>query len=320
MIFKKKNKKHKNTFLPIFFGYKTVENEIHWISTLVKINEIPTIGIPVIDSKSVKLKGQWESKLINRKINWAITRNSSYKYLFGRGIFCDKITNARILIIGVGAIGSMVAKTLVKCGAKNISIVDYDVKEPENVCRSEYNFSNGLYDKTFELIKTLHENSPFVNVNFHNNNEYFESFIKALHKDKEAKKEYEKSLNQFDIVFNCSTDSDLMFLLDQLKLSTDLINLSITNHAKDLVCAFYPNIYNYVQNQFINILDNDVDDLYNPSGCWSPTFKASYNDISLLTQYALKEINRKYEENKPKDNFTLSINSGNNTYIKFTQY
>lgn len=318
--FQKRNKKHKNTFLPIFFGYKTVENEIHWISTLVKINEIPTIGIPVIDSKGVKLKGQWESKLINRKINWAITRNSSYKYLFGRGTFCDKITNARILIIGVGAIGSMVAKTLVKCGAKNISIVDYDVKEPENVCRSEYNFSNGLYDKTFELIKTLHENSPFVNVNFHNNNEYFESFIKALHKDKEAKKEYEKSLNQFDIVFNCSTDSDLMFVLDQLKLSTDLINLSITNHSKDLVCAFYPNIYKYVQNQFINILDNDVKDLYNPTGCWSPTFKASYNDINLLTQYALKEINRKYEENKPKDNFTLSVNSENNTNIKFTQY
>ena len=318
--FKKINKKQKNTFFPIFFGYKTVENEIHWISTHVKTTEIPIRGIPVIDSKNVKLKGQWESKIIDQNINWAITKNSSYKYLFGRGTFCDKITNAKILIIGVGAIGSMVAKTLVKCGAKNLNIVDYDVKEPENVCRSEYNFSNGLYDKTFELIKTLQENSPFVNVNFYNNNEYFESFIKTFHKDKEAKKEYEKSLNQFDIVFNCSTDSDLMFVLDQLKLSTDLINLSITNHAKDLVCAFYPKLYNYVQNQFINILDNDVEDLYNPTGCWSPTFKASYNDISLLVQYALKEINRIYLESKPKDNFTLSINSDSNNDIKFTQY
>ena len=31
--------------------------------------------------------------------------------------------------------------------------------------------------------------------------------------------------------------------------------------------------------------------MYNPTGCWSPTFKASYNDISTLTQYALKIIN-----------------------------
>lgn len=318
--FQKRNYKPKKPLVPIFFGYKTVENEIHWISTLVNLNEMPTIGVPVVDLNGSKLKGQWKSKLIDQKINWCITRNSSYKYLFGRGTFCDKITDAKILIIGVGAIGSIVAKTLVKCGAKNISIVDYDIKEPENACRSEYNFSNGLYDKTSELINTLYENSPFVNIDFYNNNELFEVYIKVSHKNKEAIKKYEESLNQFDIVFNCSTDSDLMFVLNQLKLITDLINLSITNHAKDLVCAFYPNIYKYVQNQFTNILNNDVEDLYYPTGCWSPTFKASYNDISLLVQYALKEINVKYQESKPKDNFTLSMNSDKNTNIKFTQY
>lgn len=318
--FQKGNKKHKNAFLPIFFGYNTIENEIHWISTLIKLNDLPTKGVPVKDNNGVKIRNQWKSKLINKKIDWAITRNSSYKYLFGRGTFCNQINNAKILIIGVGAIGSIVAKTLVKCGAKDLSIVDYDVKEPENVCRSEYNFSNGLYDKTFELIKILQENSPFVNVKFHNNNEYFESFIKVFHKDKESQREYEESLNKFDLIFNCSADSDLMYVLDQLNLNTDLINLSITNHAKDLVCAFYPNIYNFVQNQFINVLENDVDDLYNPTGCWSPTFKASYNDIDLLVQYALKDLNVKYKENKPKDNFTLSTNSNSNFYIKLTQY
>lgn len=31
--------------------------------------------------------------------------------------------------------------------------------------------------------------------------------------------------------------------------------------------------------------------MYNPTGCWSPTFKASYNDVATLTQYALKIIN-----------------------------
>ena len=318
--FNKKNKKDKNALRPIFFGYETVGNEIHWISALVKIDDIPTIGIPVLDSNGIKIKGKWKGVLTNKNIDWAITRNSSYKYFFGRGTFCDEITNAKILIIGVGAIGSMVARTLVKCGAKDLVISDYDVKESENVCRSEYAFSNGLNDKTIELRQILFENSPFVDIKFHNYNEYFESFIKALHKNKETKKEYEEFLNQFDLIFNCSTDSCLMYVLDQLNLTTDLINLSITNHAKDLVCAFYPNIYKYVQNQFNNILDNDVEDLYNPTGCWSPTFKASYNDISLLVQYALKEINAKYKESKPKDNFTLSIDSKNNTNIKFTQY
>ncbi|MBS1572541.1 MAG: ThiF family adenylyltransferase [Bacteroidetes bacterium] len=316
----KNNTKHNNTFLPIFFGYNTIDSEIHWIATLIKLNELPTIGIPAKDSNGIKIKGKWNSKLIDKKIEWAITRNSSYKYLFGRGTFCNEITNAKILIIGVGAIGSLVAKTLVKCGAKDISLIDFDVKEPENVCRSEYEFQNGLYDKTFELMDILRKNSPFVEVKFHNNNEYFESYIKVLHKDKSERKSYEQSLNQFDIIFNCSADNDLMYVLDQLKLNTDLINLSITNHAYDLVCAIYPNIYKFVQNQFINVLDNDVDDLYKPTGCWSPTFKASYNDINLLVQFALKEINLIYKENRNKANFTLSFESENNLNIKMTKY
>lgn len=319
LMYDLKKTKDKTTLLPIFFGYETVNNEIHWISNLVKLNEIPVIGTPKRDSSGNKIKGQWKGVITEKNIDWAITRNSSYKYLFGRGTFCDKVTKAKILIIGLGAIGSMVAKTLVKCGTKDISIVDYDVKEPENVCRSEYNFSNGLYDKTFELIKILQEHSPFIDVKFHNNNEYFESFIKVFHKDKKLQKEYEESLNQFDIIFNCSTDNDLMYILNKLKLRTELINLSTTNHANDLVCAFYPNIYNFVQNQFINVLDNDIEDLYNPTGCWSPTFRASYNDISILVQYALKVINTQYKQNKQKHNFTLS-NSDSNLDIKLTQY
>ena len=318
--FQKKEKKHKNALLPILFGYNTIDDEIHWITTLIKLNELPTIGIPIKDTNGIKVKGQWESKLIDKKIDWAITRNSSYKYLFGRGTFSNEITNAKILIIGIGAIGSLVAKTLVKCGVKDISLIDFDVKEPENVCRSEYEFQNGLYDKTFELMDIFRKNSPFVDVKFHNNSEYFESYIKVLHKDKSERKSYEQSLNQFDIIFNCSADSDLMYVLDQLKLNTDLINLSITNHANDLVCAFYPNIYKFVQNQFVNVLDNDVDDLYKPTGCWSPTFKASYNDINLLVQFALKEINLIYKYKRNKDNFTLSFESENNLNIKMIKY
>src|SRR5690606_3444239 len=122
------------------------------------------------------------------------------------------------------------------------------------------------------------------------------------------------------IIFNCSADSDLMYILGILDFDSELINISITNHAKDLVCAFHPNIYRFVQNQFVNVLENDVEDLYNPTGCWSPTFKASYNDINALVQYALKYINVLYRDEKPKNNFTLSVDEENGLDIKLTEY
>src|SRR5690625_6684497 len=85
-----------------------------------------------------------------------------------------------------------------------------------------------------------------------------------------------------------------MYVLDAIGLEVGLLNMSITNHAKEMVCAF-TNIYDFVNNQFSNVLQNDTEDLYEPTGCWNPTFKANYNDINVLVQYALNHINRSEE-------------------------
>ena len=117
---------------------------------------------------------------------------------------------------------------------------------------------------------------------------------------------FESFLNSYDIIFDCTTDNDLMYVLDQLSLNCDLINLSITNHARDLVCAFHPNIYHPVNLLFSEILKNKTDDLYEPTGCWSPTFKASYNDINMLASCAMNKINRIYSQKDQKSNFIIS--------------
>ncbi len=99
-----------------------------------------------------------------------------------------------------------------------------------------------------------------------------------------------------------------MYILNSLEIKLDIINLSITNHANELVCAFYPNLYHFVRTQFEEILDNDIVNLYEPTGCWSPTFKASYNDINTLLQIAIKHINKIYKTNKAKNNFIVKYN------------
>ncbi|WP_276499809.1 ThiF family adenylyltransferase [Pontibacter litorisediminis] len=291
--------------LPLFIGYNTVGNKVHWQVALIKYGEFPLYGKPETNN-GVKT-GSWLSKLSDTGITWAISRNSSYKYFFGRGALSHNITDKKILIIGVGAIGSIIAKTLTRGGCKYIDFVDYDVKEPENVCRSEYLFLSGITEKTEELKNILSAISPFVNIKQLNNN-YFETLFKTFHENREYQVDFIKSINNYDLIFDCSTDNDLMYILDSMNLSAELINISITNHAKELVCAFHPNIYRFVNIQFTNVLDNDVDDLYNPIGCWSPTFKASYNDINVLVQLAIKQINGLFHENKSRSNFVIKFN------------
>jgi hypothetical protein len=304
-------KKLRDKLLPFFIGYKISDSEIHWQVAMLKIGDFPIYGIT---------NGKvWQTALKEGIINWTKTRNSSYHYFFGRGTFCPKLASKRILVIGVGAIGSCVARTLVKGGIKQIDLADYDIKEPENVSRSEYHFFTGITEKVHELGDGLSLLSPFVEVG-HVNQKYFEYISKVLYKEVEAKKEFEAFLDSYDLIFDCTTDNDLMYVLDSLNLKTELINLSITNHAKDLVCSFSPNIYSFVTTQYADVLDNDIEDLYNPTGCWSPTFKASYNDIAVLVQYALKQINLTYDKGISKNSFVLKTNSENGFEIKLHQY
>jgi hypothetical protein len=53
------------------------------------------------------------------------------------------------------------------------------------------------------------------------------------------------------------------------------------------------------------MLHNDDLDMYEPTGCWSPTFKASYNDIALMIQYAIRHIYNMLNGTEMKQNFIL---------------
>lgn len=286
--------------LPIFIGFHTQNNEVHWQVALVRIDEL------FFKSKTND-EEQKQYILEDTAINWAITNNSSYSYFFGRGAFDEALTNSKILIIGVGAVGSNVAKTLVRCGCKNIFLVDYDIKEPENICRSEYEFMYPYINKVDELCDLLYRISPFVEVGA--TRSLITEHLKSEPYAKLFSNKFEKELSNYDYIFDCSTDDDLMHILDNLNVTAVIINLSITNHAQSLVCGISPNTYKFVRYQFDNILENDVEDLYNPLGCWSPTFKASYNDVSTLTHFALKHINIMVS-NKQLNSFV--INQDNN--------
>lgn len=50
------------------------------------------------------------------------------------------------------------------------------------------------------------------------------------------------SLTSLDVIFDCTTDNQLMRVMDSVGAKAQLVNLSITNHAQDLICAFSPNV------------------------------------------------------------------------------
>ena len=48
----------------------------------------------------------------------------------------EKIANAKVLVVGVGALGNEVIKNLVLLGIGTLYIIDYDTIEPSNLNKS----------------------------------------------------------------------------------------------------------------------------------------------------------------------------------------
>ena len=57
---------------------------------------------------------------------------------FGRGALCDNIKQKRVALIGLGAIGSMVAEALAHAGIQKIGLWDSETIEPGKICRRTY--------------------------------------------------------------------------------------------------------------------------------------------------------------------------------------
>lgn len=300
---------NKGEIIPLIVGYKIPNGELHWEVIILKAGDLPTYGVK--DSNK-----NWKTSLEEEKdIVWGKTHNINYNYFFGRGKLNDKITNGRILLIGIGAVGSMVANTLVRGGCKSLCIVDFDKKYPENICRSEYTLSPLVCSKTEELREQLYAISPYVEI------PAFDMDLKLLLQNTSEKiRDFEEIFNSYDFVFDCTTDNDLLYLMSKLNLKNDLFSLSISNKATQLVCGCEGNRYKFSRTQFNNVLEYDIDDLHDPVGCWSPTFKASYNDIALLVQTALKHINLKLEANKTIGNFVIETTFEDNLKITLNEF
>lgn len=309
---RKKNisKKNSSVPVPLIIGYEIPGNEIHWQCAAIDANNFPNYSEKILGTKI------YAGHFYDEQINWLQTKNCSYNYFFGRGALNKKLTEGKILIIGVGAIGSTLATILTRGGCRHLSLFDYDIKEPENICRAEYSFLTGLNSKVTDLGRHLLEISPFVEIV---PSEFFTDGIKAFINTGKYNKEIKQKLEEFDYIFDCSTDDDLAFIIDSFHLKSTVINLSITNYAQELICVVSPELYKWMNDIYarLNVKSND---LYNPTGCWSPTFKASYNDVALMVQYTIKQINQTFESNGSLRNFYLQVDKSNGINIKLHQF
>ena len=283
-------------FLAIGFNFG---NCIRW--ELLKIN-CNGVNVSIANDKNQKavLLKQYGSELYF-DIDWMKTANINYENYFGRGRLCDKIVNSKIVIIGIGAIGSELAEILVRGGIKELYTLDDDVVEHGNICRSNYQFLNVGENKTDALFSRLVTISPYINLQHLKKNIYSEI-------NYNSKKEIKDFLNQADIIFDCTASNELLHCFSMLDLKKPIISLGITNEARDMICITNSkdNLFE-LRKFFLKQLEQDTENLYYEGiGCYTPTFKANFADINSLLNLAVKHIDKSFSEKETADSFVLS--------------
>lgn len=311
-IFSYQQKLNKNRgYFFLSLGYKIFNRsgtELHWELIIIPRNLQFSYG--------EKHNKKWVSRLNSEKINWCKSSNITYNRFFGRGKLHDKITTAKVLILGTGAIGSSLAKILARGGVTKLELSDFDTVESGNLCRSEFFLFDESEFKTLSLLNQLTVISPFIEI-------IPKGEIPKTLPSHESFHAIKSQLSEFDIIFDCTTDMEMAYMLDKMDLKSKIFNFSITDKAKAFVCVFGGNnvaIQKYEIFKTLTVADEEID-FYPEAGCSYPTFQANYNDINTLLNYCLNIINQRFDFGKRQNTFVLNaIKEFGNFKIEINEY
>lgn len=228
---------------------------------------------------------------------------------FGRGILHNSLCSKKIALVGLGAIGSSLAESLVRGGINNISLWDGDIVEAGNICRSVYTQPNIGNSKALALKEHLQKISPFANITesgyWYDSSEYNGytgiqeykngEFYGNINYDSQEK--FISLLKDYDLIIDCTASNELLHFLSYAAKNINVLSLCITNQSKDLLC-----ISNHTGNLFeqrkhyLACIEQETGNFYSEeTGCYSPTFLATYCDIQALTNICVRTINREFQ-------------------------
>jgi integrative and conjugative element protein (TIGR02256 family) len=234
------------------------------------------------------------------QLRWGETANTSYSRFFGRGSISPALATKKVLLLGVGALGSTIAELLVRGGLRDLTIYDGDVVAPGNVCRSRHRFCDTDSPKASALATQLQRLSPFADVKW--------QLALQAPSSIQAITELVAKLEQFDLILDCTASIRVLLLLEQLSLEMPVYNLCVTDGAAQLLCTLISAANGSVERreQFFAMFNAVAPATFREgTGCWHPTFQAAASHIDLLSSLAVRQLDQAVDAGHRMSSFSI---------------
>ena len=277
--------------------------EIQWVLFFTNPASIKNNQI----SYDIKIRTINIDSLVSIKMGKASPQYITKEMFFGRGALCPILAGKHIALVGLGAIGSIVADVLTHSGIQYIGLWDGDIVEPGNICRSSYQLRD-LGQSKVDAIKTkIQSINPFVNISeviphgYWSYDANFSNYVNGTfygNVNYNNQEEAVKQLDNFDLIIDCTGSNEMLHFLSYAASNIDIISMCITNHANDLLCITNKDGNPFEQRKaYLSRIEQDTKNFYiEGEGCYSPTFLANNCDIASLVNLALRDLNLNMEK------------------------
>lgn len=237
------------------------------------------------------------SALIDQTIPWGTAVTYPESRSEARGSLSAPSKEARVCVLGCGAIGSLVAEHLARGGVRSLSLFDNDTVELENLSRHTLGPGDVGRSKAIALARRLNGIHPGANVR---------GFGMALpptpiaaRKDQEG----QTLLDAADVLIDCTTSEPAFRWASQLGRSGGklVIHMFINAHARMLtICTSgrHASCFQVARKLFHDIKEGhtgfdraehagEADKVQPAAGCWQSTFPALGSNIATLVAAAM---------------------------------
>lgn len=245
-------------------------------------------------------------------MNYNMAQTIEEKQFFGRGKFSELLRNKKIAIVGLGAIGSMVAESLARSGVTAIGLWDNDLVEPGNICRSTFRIQDTGENKGRVIKKHLVEINPYIKIDEINaaGTWYYYIpedvnhliYINGSFYDNVNYDSQEKAISKivdYDLIIDCTGSNELLHFISYAVPGKDIVSLCITNHAQNLLMFSSRDGNPFeLRKAYLSKIEQDTKNFYlEGTGCYSPTFLATNSSIAALVNMAVGRLNEGIETN-----------------------
>lgn len=222
-------------------------------------------------------------------LQWVPSHNWSFSEISTRGRMSTELCSSRILVVGVGALGSMLAELLGRAGCSEFVVVDGERLQVGNLSRHTLQLSDVCTSKAAGIASRLRNIDPHARVH---------SIGLPFPATDEASKE---ALRDCKLVIDCTGDDTVLERMDRFDWQGDrlFVSASVGMHAKRLF-LFFARGNHFPHDEFRRAVDplitSELDEYGGEHlpregiGCWHPVFPARADDLWAMASIAAKQI------------------------------